>query len=186
MRRSIRLACLAAPLIVVAGCAGSAQQAPQTTQVDLARYQGTWYELARKPMFFQRHCAQSEAHYRLQEDASIAVTNRCLTADGEWDQATGRAEAQVPGRTDKLWVRFDNTFSRIFPGLAKGNYWVLYVDDDYQTALVGNPNREYLWLLSRKPAVPDATRTRLLELAHQRGYQTDDLIWRVPDRATTP
>lgn len=168
------LACLG----VLGGCAGSAQQPPQTVQVDLKRYEGTWYELARKPMFFQRQCAQSEARYRLQEDSSIAVTNRCLTKDGEWDQATGRAEAQVPGRTDKLWVRFDNTFSRIFPGLTKGDYWVLYVDDDYQTALVGNPNREYLWLLSRQPVVPDATRLKLLELAHERGYQTDDLIWR--------
>ncbi|MBD9501648.1 lipocalin family protein [Pseudomonas sp. PDM17] len=176
------LACLAA----LSGCAGSAQQPPQTVQVDFKRYEGTWYELARKPMFFQRHCAQSEAHYRLQDDASVAVTNRCLTTDGQWDQATGRAEAQVPGRTDKLWVRFDNTFSRIFPGLAKGDYWVLYVDDDYQTALVGNPNREYLWLLSRQPVVPDATRMKLLELAHERGYQTDDLIWRAGETSTAP
>lgn len=182
MRRSITwLACL----VVLSGCAGS-MQPPQTVQVDLRRYEGTWYELARKPMFFQRQCAQSEAHYRLQDDASLAVTNRCLTRDGEWDQATGRAEAQVAGRTDKLWVRFDNAFSRIFPGLAKGDYWVLYVDDDYQTALVGNPNREYLWLLSRQPVVPDATRMHLLELAHERGYQTDDLIWRAGESSAAP
>lgn len=183
MRRSIIwLACL----FVLGGCAGSTQPPPGTAEVDLQRYQGTWYELARKPMFFQRHCVQSEAHYRLQPDASLAVTNRCLTADGEWEQATGRAEAQVPGRTDKLWVRFDNTFTRIFPGLAKGNYWVLYVDDGYQTALVGNPNREYLWLLSRQPVVPDTVRAHLLELAHERGYQTDDLIWRASETPAAP
>ncbi|MGC4009251.1 MAG: lipocalin family protein [Pseudomonas sp.] len=175
------LACL----VVLSGCAGSTQQPPQTVQVDLKRYEGTWYELARKPMFFQRQCTQSEAHYQLQPDSSIAVTNRCLTTDGDWDQATGRAEAQVPGRTDKLWVRFDNTFTKLFPGIAKGDYWVLYVDDDYQTALVGNPNREYLWLLSRQPVVPDATRQKLLELAHARGYQTDDLIWRAADSSPT-
>ncbi|WP_177339324.1 lipocalin family protein, partial [Pseudomonas sp. NBRC 111135] len=69
MRRSlIWLACLAA----LSGCAGSSPQPPQTVQVDLKRYEGTWYELARKPMFFQRHCAQSEAHYQLQPDSSIA------------------------------------------------------------------------------------------------------------------
>ena len=185
MRQSIRLACLAAPLAaLLGGCAGSTQP-PQTVQVDLKRYEGNWYELARKPMFFQRQCTQSEAHYQLQPDSSIAVTNRCLTKDGDWDQATGRAEAQVPGRTDKLWVRFDNTFTKLFPGIAKGDYWVLYVDDDYQTALVGNPNREYLWLLSRQPVVPDATRQKLLELAHARGYQTDDLIWRAADSRST-
>ncbi len=66
MRRSlIWLACLAA----LSGCAGSSPQPPETEQVDLKRYEGTWYELARKPMFFQRHCAQSEAHYRLQPDS---------------------------------------------------------------------------------------------------------------------
>ncbi len=72
----------------------------------------------------------------------------------------------------------------LFPGRAKGDYWVLYVDDDYQTALVGNPNREYLWLLSRKPVVPDATRMKLLGLAHERGYQTDELIWRAADSSS--
>lgn len=168
------LACLA----VLSGCAGSAQQPPQTEQVDLKRYAGTWYELARKPMFFQRQCTQSEAHYQLQPDSSIAVTNRCLTKDGDWDQATGRAEAQVPGRTDKLWVRFDNWFSRLAPGLTKGEYWVLYHDQDYRVALVGHPNREYLWLLSRTPAVTDQLREQLLTIAREQGYDTSKLIWR--------
>ncbi|HSX70929.1 MAG TPA: lipocalin family protein [Pseudomonas sp.] len=168
-------------LTVLAGCAGSAnsEAPPQTAgKVDLERYQGTWYELARLPMFFQRDCLASEAHYGLRDDGRVDVTNRCRTEDGEWKEAHGQAELQQPGQTDKLWVRFDNWFSNLFPGLTKGDYWVLYLDDDYRTALVGNPNREYLWLLSRTPEVSAETRERLLSEARSRGYDTAELVWR--------
>ncbi len=177
----IRVLCTLWLGLLLVGCAGSPKNPPATEQVDLQRYQGTWYELARLPMFFQRNCAQSEAHYRLQEDQSIQVINRCLTLDGDWEQVEGRAVAQQPGRTDKLWVRFDNWFANLFPNVARGDYWVLAVDDDYRTALVGNPNREYLWLLSPTPQVSQQTRERLLEEARSRGYAVDELIWRVPD-----
>ena len=107
---------------LLAGCANKGDDAfaPRTVDhVDLKRYQGTWYELARLPMFFQRNCAQSEAHYRLKPDGNIAVLNRCRTEKGEWEEATGTASPQVPGKTDKLWVVFDNWFSKILPGVAK-------------------------------------------------------------------
>ncbi|MNP62000.1 Outer membrane lipoprotein Blc precursor [compost metagenome] len=87
----------------------------------------------------------------------------------------------MPGKTDKLWVNFDNWFTRLLPGVVKGDYWVLYVSDDYQTAIVGNPNRRYLWLLSRKPEVNAETREELLSRARQQGYDTTRLIWRVSD-----
>jgi apolipoprotein D and lipocalin family protein len=170
--------------LFLAGCASSSRDLvePKTVDhVDLKRYQGTWYELARLPMFFQRNCAQSEAHYTLKDDGNIGVTNRCRTLDGKWEEATGTASPQVPGKTDKLWVVFDNWFSRIFPGLAKGAYWVLYVDDGYKTALVGNPDRKYLWILSRTSKVSDATKEELLSRARQQGYDTTKLIWRADD-----
>jgi apolipoprotein D and lipocalin family protein len=87
----------------------------------------------------------------------------------------------VPGRTDKLWVRFDNWFSRLAPDLTKGEYWVLYHDPDYRVALVGHPNREYLWLLSRSPTVSSQTREQLLQRAREQGYPTEKLIWRQAD-----
>lgn len=181
MRSALLLSCLT---LVLVGCSSSRdeQQAPPTTQsVDLKRYQGTWYELARLPMFFQRNCVQSEAHYGLREDGRIDVNNRCKEDDGKWNDAHGIAEPQVAGNTDKLWVRFDNWFSRLAPGLTKGEYWVLYVDPDYKVALVGHPNREYLWLLSRTPTVSQQTRDQLLQIARKQGYATEDLIWRQPD-----
>lgn len=181
--RSIILACT---VLALAGCANSGtgsipQEPPKTVSVDLQRYQGTWYELARLPMFFQRNCVQSEARYGLREDGRIDVSNRCRKADGEWQEVQGIAEPQVEGQTDKLWVRFQNWFSRLAPGLSKGEYWVLYRDDDYRVALVGHPNREYLWMLSRTPEVDDATRDKLLSVAREQGYDTSKLIWRKAD-----
>lgn len=171
-------------LLGLAGCAGpnAGAEPPQTAgMVDLQRYQGTWYEQARLPMFFQRHCAQSEAHYQLQVDGAVAVLNRCRTLDGEWIEAKGQATPQVVGQTDKLWVSFDNWFSRLFPGVAKGDYWVLYLDSDYRTVLVGNPSREYLWLLTRDAQISLQTRSEMLAQAQARGYDTRELIWRVAD-----
>lgn len=177
------LAALAAAALLV-GCAnsGTGVVPPKTVeQVDLKRYQGTWYEQARLPMFFQRNCAQSEALYELQEGGAISVTNRCRTYEGDMQQVQGQAVAQVPGETSKLWVSFDNWASKLLPGLTKGEYWVLYLDDDYQNALVGHPNREYLWLLTRDQQLSAQSRATLLEEARSRGYDTSELIWRRTD-----
>lgn len=171
--------------LVLAGCATSGEDplAPKTVNsVNLKRYQGTWYELARLPMYFQRNCAQSEARYTLKPDGNMGVLNRCLTSDWQWEEARGTATPQVPGKTDKLWVKFDNWFSRIVPGVAKGQYWVLYVSDDYKTAIVGDPSRRYMWLLSRTPTVNSVVREELLSIARQQGYDTTRLIWRASDR----
>ncbi|MGQ7960683.1 lipocalin family protein [Pseudomonas sp. SP16.1] len=175
---------IAGAFLALLGCANSGtgnivQEPPQTVQVDLQRYQGTWYELARLPMFFLRNCVQSEAHYRLRDDERIEVTNRCRDDDGEWQEARGVAEPQVEGRTDKLWVRFDNWASKLLP--IKGDYWVLYHDEDYRVALVGHPQRKYLWLLARTPQVDAATSDELLAVARERGYDTAELIWRQAD-----
>ncbi|WFS19245.1 lipocalin family protein [Pseudomonas sp. 905_Psudmo1] len=175
---------IASAILALAGCANSGtgsipKPPPQTMQVDLQRYQGTWYELARLPMFFQRNCVQSEAHYGLRDDGRIDVTNRCRDKDGEWIEAKGVAEPQVEGQTDKLWVRFDNWASKLLP--IKGDYWVIYRDEDYRVALVGHPEHKYLWLLSRTPEVDQETRDKLLSVAREQGYVTSDLIWRQAD-----
>ncbi len=177
IRAPLLLSCL---ILALAGCSSTdhGTTPPTTMQVDLQRYQGTWYEQARLPMFFQRNCVQSEAHYTLRADGRIDVSNRCKEKNGEWNEANGIAEPQVPGRTDRLWVRFDNWFSRLAPEMTKGEYWVLYHDADYQVALVGHPNREYLWLLSREPEINDSTRSKLLGIAREQGYDIGGLIWR--------
>ena len=184
MRRAYLLLAVFAALLL-GGCATSANDplAPKTVgNVDFKKYQGKWYELARLPMYFQRDCAQSEAHYNLKPDGTVGVLNRCRTQDDEWLRAEGHAWPQQAGHTDKLWVEFDNWFTRLVPGVAKADYWVLYVDDRYRTAIVGSPNRKYLWILSRSPSLPAWERENLLSKARQQGYDTSRLIWRVADR----
>ena len=169
--------------LVLAGCDSSGVDplAPKTaSNVNLKKYQGTWYELARLPMYFQRNCEQSEAHYSLKPDGNMAVLNRCLTEQWQWEEAKGTAYPQVPGKTDKLWVEFDTWFSWLIP--AKGQYWVLYVGDDYKTAIVGDPSRRYMWLLSRTPTVNNDVREELLSKARQQGYDTTRLVWRASDK----
>lgn len=178
IRGLFTLACLTLALTACSNSGDRPAHPPATMQVDLQRYQGTWYELARLPMFFQRNCVQSEAHYGVREDGRIDVTNRCREKDGETNEVNGIAEPQVAGSTDKLWVRFDNWFSRLAPEMSKGEYWVLFHDADYKVAVVGHPNREYLWLLSRTPQVSPATREQLLKVARDQGYDTSELIWR--------
>ena len=177
----MRIASVLLSAVLLAGCTGSKNfdDAPPTVgHVDLQRYQGVWYEQARLPMFFQRDCVRSVARYSLLENGNVEVVNRCETKNGEWKEARGEAEPQQPGSTDRLWVRFDNWFSKLFPDLTKGHYWVLYLDQEYSVALVGSPDREFLWLLSRDIQLDAGTRQRLLDEAEKRGYDTSELIWR--------
>lgn len=164
---------------LLSGCSSVDKAPPQTVgEVDLQRYQGQWFEQARLPLFFQRKCVTSEANYQLAADGNVQVVNTCQEADG--NQLEARAEARlVDGRTDRLKVRFDNFFSRLFPGLTEGDYWVLYVDPDYQMAVVGHPQHKYLWLLTRDAELSAAQREQFLTLAAERGYSNlDELIWR--------
>jgi len=168
--------------LLLGGCAFWGREPPATAgALDLERYQGTWYEQARLPVPFQSRCLQSEAHYRLLSPGVLAVSNRCRTAAGEWLEASGTARPLDRGRTDRLWVRFHNVFGYGFPVLAEGDYWVLYVDPDYRLALVGSPDREFLWILSRETTIAPQDRERLLRLARERGYDLDLLIWRPED-----
>jgi apolipoprotein D and lipocalin family protein len=144
--------------------------------LDLARYAGLWYEVARLPNQFQNRCAaQVTAEYELLPDSSIRVVNRCLTSDGEPIRAEGRARLAKPGGPpSRLKVRFAPA---IFAWLSMvwGDYWVLDLTDDYSAALVGTPDRRYLWLLSRTPELDSAVYDRLLATAGAQGFDLERL-----------
>ncbi|AIR88424.1 lipocalin family protein [Pseudomonas cremoricolorata] len=183
--RSLPLLAGACLLGLLSACATPVDDplAPSTAgNVDLKRYQGKWFELARLPMRFQDACVQSEAHYNLKPDGSLDVLNRCRTLGDEWLRVEGHADPQSAGHNDKLWVEFDNGLSRLLPGLTRADYWILYVDERYRTALVGSPDRKYLWILSRTASVPAWEREHLLAKARQQGYDTKRLVWRTADR----
>jgi apolipoprotein D and lipocalin family protein len=155
-------------LLGLASCA-TAPQAPTTVgMVDLARYAGKWYEQASFPMAFQKGCRNSTAEYTAQPDGSIKVVNTCTKADGTTAQVTGQAVV-VPGSGNtKLKVSFFGPFT--------GDYWVIGLDPNYQWALVGHPDKTYLWLLTRQPDVSPALLEKMKSLAQAQGYDLTKLV----------
>ena len=164
--------------LIMAGCAGIESKPPLQTvaSVDLARYAGTWYEIARLPMWFQRHCIDSKAIYTIRPDGMVGVHNECVTDAGGLDQVDGIATVVDSKTNARLAVTFDNFFARLVGPSRDGNYWIIDLDPDYRTALVGTPNRRYLWILSRNAHLDDATYHRLVGKAQQLGFPVSDLI----------
>lgn len=150
---------------------------PVVDQVDLERYAGTWYEIARLPHFFQDGCINSRAEYRVNKDGTVAVTNRCEREDKPAKSASGRARVVDSATQAKLKVRFFNWFSNLFPWLTEGDYWIVHLDQDYREAMVGAPNREYLWILSRQPRMEPAQRQALVNKARSLGFPVDELVF---------
>ena len=145
--------------------------------VDLSRYAGTWYEIARLPNRFQEQCSGDvTATYTLLDDGDIKVVNRCRNEDGEFTTAEGVARrASEDGSDSKLEVRFAPAFLSFLP-FVWGDYWVIDLGADYNYAVVGEPNREYLWVLSRSPVMDDTMLAAILERARKQGYDTSKLI----------
>ena len=147
MKRLVLLAAL-----LLGGCVTSQPAGPpvQTVAaVDLNRYLGTWYEIARLPNSFQdgrgRNCTETTASYALRPDGQVAVTNRCIDAgDGNREAvATATAYAVEGSNNARLRVTFFWPFY--------GDYWVIGLDPEYRWAVVGTPGRNFLWVLSRTP-----------------------------------
>jgi apolipoprotein D and lipocalin family protein len=159
---------LACALALAGVCAHAAGPPVRSVgQVDLARYVGKWYEIAAFPMYFQRQCiGDTTAEYALRSDGDIAVVNRCRTEDG-FDEAVGRAWVVDGSGNARLKVSFFWPF--------RADYWILGLDDDYRWAVVGNPNRKYLWVLARTPRLPQDQLDRALEAAAQQGFDLEAL-----------
>lgn len=148
---------------------------PTVSAFDLQHYLGTWYEIARLPMKFQpEDSTDISAVYSLNENGSVRVQNRCLDGDGKLDESIGNATA-VDAENGKLEVSFLPEGFRWIP-FTKGDYWVLKLDENYSTALVGEPDKKYLWILHRQPTLDEATKAEYLQYATSLGYDLTDLI----------
>lgn len=149
---------------------------PKTvSSVDLDRYAGRWYEIARFPNRFQKQCiGDVVVEYARREDGRIDVVNRCRTAGGGTDEARGIAR-RASGDTSnaKLEVRFAPAFLSFLP--VWGDYWIIALDADYRHAVIGDRKREYLWFLSREPAATDAVMADLNEKAAAQGFDVTRL-----------
>lgn len=148
----------------------SASTPTTVDSVDLEQYAGTWYEIGRLPMYFQRNCASDvTATYTGKTDGSgITVLNKCNGEDGTAITAEGLAKP-ADNTGSKLRVSFLPSWIRWLP-VGRADYWVLARDADYQTALVGTPDKEYLWLLARSPNITQQTYAKYREIAQQQGY----------------
>jgi apolipoprotein D and lipocalin family protein len=145
------------------------QTAPSTLEVvervDLDRYLGRWYELASFPQYFQRGCVATQAHYSRREDGRIRVENQCRdgTLDGEVRRAEGVAWVDEGDASNaRLRVQFFWPFW--------GDYWIIDLDPGYRWAVVGHPERKYLWILSRTPTLDEAVYQEVLARIREKGY----------------
>ena len=144
---------------------------PTVAHVDLNRYQGTWYEIARLPLYWENKCdSRVTATYTLRPNGKMTVLNQCRKKDGTETASTGSAEVvSKDGSNSKLKVTFFWPFS--------GDYWILDLDPDYKWALVGTPNLKNLWILSRNPQLDKPILDKLIDQAHHLGFDTSKLIF---------
>jgi apolipoprotein D and lipocalin family protein len=153
--------------------------APLPTQdwVDLARYAGRWYEIARLPNRFQEQCAGDvAATYTPRADGRVAVVNECRRKDGQLVRVEGVARrADDKGPASRLKVRFAPAWLSFVP-LVWGDYWIVELDRDYQHAVVGDPARKYLWILSRTPELDNSTYAALVDAARGLGFDVTRLV----------
>jgi apolipoprotein D and lipocalin family protein len=139
--------------------------------VDVSRYMGTWYEIARYPNFFQQpDCAATTAEYTLLDDGRVRVVNRCREGgvDGPEDSIEGVARVVDPLTNAKLKVRFSGPF--------EGDYWIIDLDPDYSWAVVGEPSRSFLWILSRTPTMDEDVYDAITSRLPDKLYDPDRLL----------
>jgi apolipoprotein D and lipocalin family protein len=139
--------------------------------LDVPRYMGTWYEIAKYPNWFQKKCvADTRAEYRLGATGTVQVINRCRKDNGEMDEATGEARQIGIATSPKLQVRFAPAWLTFLP-FVWGDYWVIDLDEQYQLVAVSEPKREYLWVLSRTSVVSAQAYDTLLERLKMQGFE---------------
>jgi apolipoprotein D and lipocalin family protein len=164
-------------VLVLASCGseGADRETPPpvpVSHVDLQRYVGTWYELAKIPNRFQKDCSQgTTAEYALREDGRISVVNRCIRPDGTVKKAEGVARVVDAATNARLKVSFVS-----FLGIRPfwGDYWILGLDADYAYAVVGTPDRKYGWILCRTPDPEPQTLEAIWAVVRGQGYDPED------------
>ena len=146
------------------------------TAVDLGRYAGEWFEIARYPNRFQNKCVGDvKAIYARRADGRIDVVNRCRMADGRVSEARGIARIADSRTSAKLKVRFAPAILSFLPQVW-GDYWILGLANDYSWAVVGSPDRKYLWILARTPSLDDVRYVSALGAAKASGFDVDRLV----------
>lgn len=139
-------------------------------EVDLKRFVGKWYEIASFPQRFQKNCYNTSATYTLSDKGYIIIENRCNkgSIDGKESYIKGKAFADGIGSNARLKVQFFWPF--------KGKYWIIDLAEDYSYAVVGHPNRKYLWILSRTPHLDEELYLKLVDRIGENNFDISKLI----------
>lgn len=173
MHLSSLLFLCATTLFLGSGCARTQQKPPLVTvsQLDLERYMGKWYEIARLPHPFQKGCEATQAMYSVRADGQIDVTNSCHknAVNGPVSSVRGRARRPSSALPGQLEVSFFRPFWSA--------YYVLSLAPDYGYAVVGHPSRKYAWILCRDRHMTPATLAPLVALLNADGFDTTKLIF---------
>ena len=177
--RNLFFSLLGVLLISLSATHANAQQDTQSvrtiTALDVPRYLGTWYEIAKFPNWFQKKCvSNTKAVYTAKPDGNLRVLNSCSTANGEISEAEGLARQIGPKDSPKLEVRFAPEWLSFLP-MVWGDYWVIDLDSQYQVAAVSDPRREYLWVLSRTPQLDPKVYDDLLQRLKQQQFDIQKL-----------
>ena len=183
MRRPVWPAAAARTLAVFlqAAFAGAAVAQPAAgplrtvERLDVARYMGTWHEIAKFPNRFQAQCASdTRAEYTAQPDGTVRVVNRCRTENGETVEAVGLARQVGDADSPRLQVRFAPAWLSWWPAVW-GDYWIVDLEPDYQLVAVSEPRREYLWILARSPRVDPARQAAMVQRLAEQGLDVSRL-----------
>lgn len=154
---------IATAIILLTGC--KTQPLDTVQNVDLVKYQGTWYEITKIPNKFEKNLIKVQANYTLKENGRIEVKNTGFnTKTNKFEEALGEAKVNGPG---KLGVSFFKPFY--------GDYYIMELDEDYQWVLVGSPSRDYLWILAREPEIPANIYEYLTGVAKAEGFDISRL-----------
>jgi apolipoprotein D and lipocalin family protein len=177
--RTALISLLGLLLICIGSSQVMAQQGDQNVKtinaLDVPRYLGTWYEIAKFPNWFQKKCvSNTKAIYTARPDGNLRVLNSCKTASGEISEAEGLARQIGAKNSAKLEVRFAPEWLSFLP-LVWGDYWVIDLDPQYQVAAVSDPKREYLWVLSRTPQLNSKVYEDLLQRLKQQHFDIQKL-----------
>jgi apolipoprotein D and lipocalin family protein len=148
-------------------------------KVDLNKYIGLWYEVAKIPNWFQKKCIKNTtAEYSLRDDGKIKVVNSCIQSDGSKDIAEGVAKVVDNKSNAKLEVSFVKILGI---QLFWGDYWIIGLGENYDFALVGSPDRKYGWILSRTKKLPQEKLGRISDLLKLKGYDIKNFEFTVQD-----
>ena len=173
MKNLFKTSALICMVLLFTACSSKNPPLQTVQKVDIYRYLGTWYEIARYEHFFEKDCKNVSANYSMLDEQTIKVVNRCTNMlTNEKKEAIGRAYA-TDDTNSKLKVSFFRPFY--------GDYWVMILDENYDYVVVGTPSREYLWILCRKPILDEKIKNEILQKLPTLGFDASKLIWTIQE-----